>query len=147
MKKLLVVLLLLSSNLCQAQTTQVDSLTFQVDSLKKEVLNSKVTMFSMGLHITEMHGQIDNIQLHLTNSHKEYQKGTAVFVIGTLLSLGGIGMLASRTETSTNSVTSVGYISIGVGGLMQLIGGIFWIDSHRHIGYAGGYNLPKQKKH
>lgn len=119
MKKLLTLtLLLISVNLCQAQTSSVDS-------LKNEIMNMKI--------------KINTIELHLEKSHTEYQMGTALFFIGTILAVGGTGsaMLSRESEMWPCLIFA------GVGTALQISGGILWLDSHKHIGRAGGYNLPK----
>lgn len=73
---------------------------------------------------------------NLHESHSQFKIGTGFFFVGTAGVI--IGTVMKPHYDMDNKVKYDGKIAVvAIGGVLQLIGSILWIDSHKWIGRAG----------
>ena len=94
---------------CQSEPTEPS-----IEELRKEILSLKQ--------------ETKEIQLHLNRSHREFKIGTLFYTLG-------IGLTIAGYYAELNNGSGDNFLLPGIGFLF--LGGIFHIDSHKHIGRAG----------
>ena len=70
------------------------------------------------------------VQLNLGICHDEFRTGTQINIIGGIIVTGGVILSFQNIDKSVPISMNV------IGGILGLIGTIYWIDSHKYIGYA-----------
>lgn len=76
--------------------------------------------------------ETDNKQIHdnLVRSHGEFRTGTAVFLVGVVVTTASFALADSQTVGLNGTMGMIGTVMMGLGGILQL-------DSHKYIGRAG----------
>lgn len=92
---------------------------------------------SLVQRILKLETSTAQLQVGLQKSHREFRTGTALMIVGTLIT----GLSFALTEKQTNNINTG---LAAVGGTLMVVGGIIQIDSHKHIGRAG--NFKKKEK-
>jgi hypothetical protein len=121
---LLTVLFLTIATFSNAQSTQ------NLDSLYEDLAGSHDELLAEMEYMDE---KIASINLHLEKAHVQYRTGTH-FVVGGIL-LQGIAVLFNSSNPSG--------LLLGLGTLSTAVGGVIWIDSHKHFYRAGGKRYSK----
>lgn len=106
MRKIFLILLILSANLCSAQT-------MSFNSLKNEMLNKQIKTEKVNLHIPEV--------------NKEKEIGTELFFTGVFFQASGILFAVANKEKK-----NFGYGVAIFGKSIQIFGGSMWLHSFRH---------------
>lgn len=108
---------------------------------------------------------INKMKEGLYYAHKEFRTGTYFFVIGSVGTLAGLlitpiykiqrdttdivntnGTVIGQTVHTTSKPNyTIKTIVSFAGALLQLIGGILWVDSHKFIGQAGNWHFEGDK--
>lgn len=106
MRKIFLILLVLSANLCSSQT-------ISFNSLKNEMLNKQIKTEKINLHITEV--------------NKEKEIGTELFFTGIFFQASGILYSVAHKDNK-----NFGYGIAIFGKSIQIFGGSMWLHSFRH---------------
>lgn len=118
MKKILLFAMLLAFTSVFPQQTKIDSLNRALDEQTKRV--------------NAINSRINDIQINLTKSHKQYIEGLGWCLVGFIgTTLSGIYYNSSGSEPFA------GGLMIGFSSILTITGTVMVIDSHRHIGLAG----------
>ena len=141
----------------------------QKSILRKEVSGISTPGYSMGKEITEQKPEPDTTSLavlkneltaltiemeriksNLYHAHANYRSGTGFIILGSAITFASsIYGLASGNNIDykdpnalkkINTINKLMYGTAGLGGLLSFLGLAIQIDSHRHIGTAGGFN-------
>lgn len=101
----------------------------QIDTLNK--------FKSIETRLLELEKNTEILQSNLTKCHKQWSFGIGVTSAG--LGFSGIGtwLIIETTTNPTQKDPTVGYAMIAGGGILQIIGTLVMLDSHKYIGKAG----------
>lgn len=93
----------------------------------------------LATQMMQLNLKVDKIQLNLRKAHSQYQKGTGLIFASAVVNGATFGylLLMASDNNSDNGIVTIAGTSLS--GLLGLIGVILHIDSHKHIGAAGGY--------
>lgn len=99
-----------------------------------QVIDSTKTIES---RLLELEKNTEILQSNLTKCHNQWGYGAGVTGAGIGFSGIGTWLLIETNTNPTQKDPTVGYAMIAGGGLLQLIGTIVMLDSHKYIGKAG----------
>lgn len=99
---------------------------------------------STAAKLQQMKAAIIHMRTELDASHREFRTGTIVTLAGFAVSFVGAVLPSSKITSSGGVIPSdntMRPILLGVGAGLSIIGTIFMIDSHKHIGRAGKWKF------
>ncbi len=114
--------------MCASLTNKAQS-TQNLDSLYEDLAGSHDELIA---ELEYMDEKIASINLHLEKAHEQYRTGTHFVVAGVLLQ--GVAVLFNSSNPSG--------LLLGLGTLSTAVGGVIWIDSHKHFYRVRGKHLP-----
>lgn len=97
-------------------------------SLMPAFCQTEPTIEELRQEILLLKQQTQEVQLHLSRSHREFRTGTIFYAVGIVLAVAAVSAEAGNNNGG-------GLFLLGTG--CMLAGGILYIDSHKHIGRAG----------
>lgn len=100
-------------------------------------IKDSVNYKSVEQRLSELETSTTILQTNLTKCHNQW--GTGIGVTGAGVGFSGIGtwLLIETNSNPTRKDPTVGYAMIAGGSIIQLIGVLVMLDSHKYIGKAG----------
>lgn len=92
---------------------------------------------SLVQRVLRLEARQDLVQTNLNRGHRQFRTGTAMMVVGVLLTGLSYAVSEKGSVGSNQALAIAGGTLIGLGGIIQ-------IDSHRFTGKAGGFTRKKR---